>query len=402
MTADALGGVFLLAAVLLTLYTYAGYPALLYVVSSLRRRTVPSDDPDQWPSVSVSLPAHNEASAIGETLEALLAADYPREKLQIVVVSDASDDGTDEVVRSFSDRGVELVRVDARGGKEAAENAAAHRLRGEIVLNMDATSRVMQPAIKALVRPFSDPEIGVVSGRDVSVAEGDREDNPGERGYTSMEMWLRSRETRFCSVVGASGCLYAVRRELHDSDFPPGFNRDFASALRARKRGFRSVSADEAQVLVPVTGSPLTEFRRKVRTILRGLSTLVWQKDLLNPVRYGCFSWILLSHKLCRWLVPPALAAGWLGLCLLGLGHPPAAAAAGGGLAAAALGVAGLYWRPASPELGRAWQFWTFAVTTQLAVLVAWARLFQGRRQAVWSPTRRQGAEEPAGGAESG
>src|SRR5205823_3773214 len=156
---------------------------------------------------------------------------------------------------------------------------------------------------KMLVRTFADPTVGVASGRDVSVGAGEEEVTRGESQYVGYEMWLRALETRIGSMVGASGCFYGIRAEIYNSSFPEEPSRDFASALMARAHGLRAVSVNGAICFVPRAGSLGNEFRRKIRTMARGLETLWRWRQMLNPFGYGAFAFMLASHKLCRWLV---------------------------------------------------------------------------------------------------
>jgi hypothetical protein len=222
----------LFGALALWVYSYAGYPALLWLASR-RRAARPDQGPARWPAVSIVLPVHNEAAQIAEVLERILALDYPGPR-QIVVVSDASTDMTDEIVQLYAARGVELIQLPSRRGKSAAENAALGRLTGTIVVNTDASVRVERGALRALITALADPRVGVASGRDVSVAVNETEANQAEAGYVGFEMWIRGLETRLGGIVGASGCLYAIRAELHREAVAPGLSRDFAAALRAR------------------------------------------------------------------------------------------------------------------------------------------------------------------------
>ncbi len=374
-------------------WAYLGYPAVLALAAALRRDGAPrAEDPPVWPTVSISLPAHDEEASIGRTLESLLALDYPAERRQIVVVSDASTDRTDEIVRGFADRGVELIRLAERGGKTAAENAAIPHLRGEIVVNTDATIRIPPGSLKPLVRAFHDPEVGCASGRDVSVGDPSAEANVGESGYVGYEMWVRSLETRVGSIVGASGCYYAIRAELHRRPLPEHLSRDFAAALVTREAGLRAVSVDEAVAFVPRTPSLHRELRRKVRTMARGMETLWHKRGLLNPFRHGGFALMLASHKVARWLVPPAAALGLIGLALLAPSHPVAALALG--LAAAGLltGLVALRW----PEGGRPPRIVAicgYLLGANLAAVLAWRKALSGEREAIWSPTRRGGPQ---------
>jgi cellulose synthase/poly-beta-1,6-N-acetylglucosamine synthase-like glycosyltransferase len=373
----------------LLLYTYVGYPALLRLGG--RRNAVPvAADPGEWPLASVSLPAYNEEAVIRQTLEAWLAVDYPTDALQIVVISDASTDGTDEIVEEFEGRGVELVRLKQRRGKTAAENAAAPSLRGEIIINTDAAVRVRPNALKPLVRAFLDPTVGVASGRDVSVGTDSTVDNAGEAGYVGYEMWVRHLETRNGGIIGASGCFYAIRSELHRKPIPEHLSRDFASALTARENGFRAVSVDEAVCLVPRTGSLRAEFRRKARTMARGLETLWYKRHLMNPLRYGRFAFMLMSHKMCRWLVPVTLPLAVGGLALLASEYLAARVLLLAALAGTALGILGLLW-PDGKRRPPVLALMAYGVGANLAALLGWLRAVRRRKDAVWEPTRRPG-----------
>jgi cellulose synthase/poly-beta-1,6-N-acetylglucosamine synthase-like glycosyltransferase len=378
----------------LFVYAYVAYPLIL------RRLAPPPDDapPDagdrtidesDWPAVSISLPAYNEEARLAETLDALLALDYPPDRREIVVVSDASSDRTDEIAAAYADRGVRLLRLPERGGKVAAENYAAPRLRHPIVVNTDATIRIPPEALKPLVRAFDDPSVGVASGRDVSVASVEDEANQAESGYVGYEMKIRSLETRAGGIVGASGCFYAILRELHEPPFPPHLSRDFASCLIAREAGYRSVSVDEAICYVPRTGSLAREYRRKVRTMARGLATLRFKRALLNPFRYGRFAWMLWSHKLARWLVPAAVPVAVVALLGLGLaGSRPAAGLLALSLAGSLAGFVAWRWAEKGSAPGPVASL-GYAFAANFAGIAAWWQFLVRGSQAVWEPTRR-------------
>jgi cellulose synthase/poly-beta-1,6-N-acetylglucosamine synthase-like glycosyltransferase len=275
-----------------------------------------------------------------------------------------------------------------RRGKTAAENAADAAVRGEIIVNTDATVRLLPSSLRALVRAFSDPSVGVASGRDVSVAAHDTGANKGESGYVGYEMWVRRLETDFGSIVGASGCFYATRRNLYDGAFPEGLSRDFASALIARRRGYRAVSVEQAVCLVPRTSSLRSEFRRKVRTMARGLQTLWYMRALMNPVRYGRFAFCLTSHKLCRWLVSLLLPLPVVGMALLWPTQPLARGAGIGLAALALLAFAAVRW-PERLRLPSLLALPAFGAASFAAGFVAWVRALSGQVSAVWEPTRR-------------
>ena len=370
------------------LYAYLGYPAIMWLVSRSRPAVRVLGDPPEWPEITIVLPVYNEAAAIAHTLESLLAIDYPAERRHILVVSDCSSDGTDDIVRSFSHQGIRLLRLTERGGKTAAENAAGPELQGTIAVNTDATIRILPHSLKELVRVFQDPTVGVASGRDISVSRSVVEENRGESGYVDYEMWLRSVETRAGSIVGASGCCYAIRRELFDMLFPSALSRDFASALIAVEHGFRAVSVDGAVCLVPRTGSLRAEYRRKVRTMARGLETLWFKRHLLFGGSNRLFAFQLLSHKLIRWLVFLAAPGLPIGLALLALADPRAWWALGAvvlGLLIAALAFLWPHHRPVPRPVA----LLGFVLAAHAAGFMAWTKALRGELNPVWEPTRR-------------
>jgi cellulose synthase/poly-beta-1,6-N-acetylglucosamine synthase-like glycosyltransferase len=372
----------------LFLYAYVGYPLILKIVGLFCPPARHFEDYQDWPLISITVPAYNEEASIRGTIESLLKLQYPEDRRQILIISDASTDRTDDIIREYAPRGVELLRLPQRGGKTAAENAAGTHLRGSIVVNTDATIRIVPGSLKALIRAFQDGTVGVASGRDISVGDVNTEGNRGESSYVGYEMWIRSLETRIGSIVGASGCFYAIRRELHETLFPAALSRDFACALIAKEHGFRAVSVDEAVCLVPRTVSLRKEFNRKVRTMARGLDTLWYKRHLLNPLRYGVFAWALFSHKLCRWLVFPVLPLGLIGLFLLAVNHLWAWLLLALGLLGMMVGVWALRWpegkRPPAP-LALA----GFVVGSIGAALLAWSKAIRGERNPIWEPTRR-------------
>lgn len=372
-------------------YTYLLYPGFLRVLGVGRSGSGPPHDPDVWPTVSVALPAYNEEHQIAETLESLVSLDYPKDRLQILVVSDASTDRTDEIVRAYGDRGVELLRVPERQGKGAAEKAATPHLTGEIVVNTDASIRIVPDALKPLIRQFSDREVGLASGRDISVASGAENTNKDESRYVGYEMAIRDLETRVGSIVGASGCFYAIRHHLHRVPLPVALSRDFAAALHCRERGYRAVSVPEAICYVPRVASLRQEYRRKVRTITRGLQTLRHKRRLMNPFRYGLFAWMLFSHKVCRWLVPWAGVIALVGLALMAPSMLWARVVLLATLAGVSMGCAGWSF---SDRRDLPW-FLTlpaFGLIGNVAAMHAMLRVMKGDQDALWDPTRRVSA----------
>jgi len=373
-------------------YTYLGYPLLLMILAAVRRRHSPVAPLTEWPRISILLPAYNEEAVIRDTLENLLRLDYPADRRQILVVSDASTDRTDAIVGEYASRGVELLRLPHRRGKTGAENAALPVLRGEIIVNTDASVHVERGALKALIAHFADPTVGVASNRNVSVARAPQHPNYAESWYVGYEMWVRDLESRVAGIVGAAGCLYAVRAPIHMRLLPESLSRDFAAGLVARELGWRAVSVREAVCYVPRISSLRREYRRKVRTMTRGMETLYRERQLLNPVRYGLFSWTLASHKVCRWVIPHLGIVALGALACLAWIAPWARWALGFAGFAALCAVVAWFW-PEGRRLPKVVAVPAYLVMGNLAPLHASLRVARGEGAPTWEPTRREAAQ---------
>jgi cellulose synthase/poly-beta-1,6-N-acetylglucosamine synthase-like glycosyltransferase len=369
------------------IYAYIGYPVILLVIAKMRPRDIARIEGAPWPSVTITVPVYNGESTIRATLASILQLDYPKGLLQVLVISDASTDGTDDVVRDFASRGVELLRHGARVGKTAGENAAHMAARGTIIVNIDATVSVPATSLKPLVRVFDDSTIGMASGRDVSVGDADNRATGAESRYVGYEMWIRDLETAVGSIVGASGCFYAVRRGVHSKPLPPDLSWDFASALVARQQGYRSVSVPAAVCMVPRTARLGTELKRKVRTMARGISTLFYYRELMNPTRYGGFALMLVSHKLLRWLPYLLAPLALLAISALAIEDVFARAVLATIFAGFVVGIAGLGRHLKTVPAPVA--FASFIVASFVAGFMAWWTALRHTQLATWEPTPR-------------
>ncbi|MDH4071467.1 MAG: glycosyltransferase family 2 protein [Gammaproteobacteria bacterium] len=290
----------------LVVYVYAGYPLLLTILRAVggsRPVRVGSGEPP----VTLIVSAFNEAGVIAGKLENCLALDYPRAVLQVIVVSDASDDGTDEVVAGFADRGVELLRMADRGGKTLGLNAAVQMARGEVVVFSDANAMYGRDVLRRLVRNFADPAVGAVVGESTYV-NPEVESERSEGLYWRYETTIKRLESALGSVVGGDGAIYAIRRALYVPMRADALS-DFVNPLQIVQAGHRCVYEPEARSYERAADNFDKEFRRKVRIVNRAWRALLRLKALLNPLRYGLFSFQLISHKLLRWLVPLFLAS---------------------------------------------------------------------------------------------
>ena len=305
-------------------YAYAGYALVLFTIDVYRRLfrgskfyAATMDDyqaDDQLPPVSFIITAYNEAARIGEKIKNTLALSYPVEKIEIIVASDCSSDETDNIVKSYAGRGVKLVRAPERKGKEHAQMHAVQEATGEIFVFSDVATILKPDALRNIVRNFQDPTIGCVSSEDRFI---DRDVKiSGEGLYVRYEMFLRALESRVNTLVGMSGSFFAARREACKS-WAPDLQSDFNTLLNAVKLGMKGISDPQSIGYYENIADERKEFQRKVRTVLRGISVLMRNRQLLNPFRYGLFAWQLASHKICRWAVPIFLALALISNFLL-------------------------------------------------------------------------------------
>lgn len=364
----------------LVIYAYVGYPLVLWVLTRIRSRDARKGS--TYPSVSIIVAARNEADKIRRKIEHSLALDYPPGRLEILVASDASDDGTDDIVDEYAGRGVRLVRAPQRKGKEHAQGLALAVATGDIIVMTDAATILEPDALRRLAENFADPSIGAVSSEDFLV---DAAGHPTAEGvYVKYEMWVRRLESRFHSIVGLSGSCFAIRRELC-AYWPPTLASDFLSALHAARAGYRAIADPSARGRFVAVVSTQAEMRRKVRTFLRGITVLMANLDLLNPLRYGRFAFQLASHKLLRFLAPILLVAALMASGLAGdtLLYGAFALQATFYLLAWASGI--FPWLQRQPLI-RVAHFFTMV---QVAMLLAWMKYAMGQQQVTWEPSRR-------------
>lgn len=282
-------------------YTYVGYPILIAVISLLRPRKVTRADYE--PAVTIIITAYNEERALAAKIENTLALDYPRELLDIIVASDCSTDRTDEIARSFSAKGVQLHRQAQRLGKTAAQNAAVEKARGEIVLFSDATSLYQPDVLRRIVPNFADPSVGCVGGRLVYVDPGDTRVGRGAKSYWNYETFLKRHESRACSLIGVSGCLYAVRRSAYVSLYHEACS-DFIIATKMIEQGLRTIYEPDAVCTEETNQRQDNEMKMRVRIIAQTFTDLWRHRAMLNPFRSGLYGMQLISHKVMRYLVP--------------------------------------------------------------------------------------------------
>lgn len=292
--------IFLLSAAF-SAYTLVGYPIALELFARWRRRSIhKAFDPR---SVTILLAVRNGGLWLRAKLECLLALDYPKDLLQIVVVSDGSTDETDGIAGEFARANrIEFIRT-ANGGKALALNAGLEHARGEILFFTDVRQTIEPDTLRHLVSCFADPSVGVASG-ELIIREGQSFEESSVGLYWKYEKWMRERESRIDSMLGATGCIYAMRRELA-TPLPPGtLVDDMFLPLGAFLRGYRIVMEENAKAFDQATALK-TEFDRKVRTLAGVYQIIALYPQLLWPRNRMWISFV--SHKLARLLLPYAL-----------------------------------------------------------------------------------------------
>jgi glycosyltransferase involved in cell wall biosynthesis len=316
----------------------------------------------------------------------VLDCDYPAELREVVVASDGSTDRTVEVARGFEAQGVRTLDLP-RAGKATALNTAVAACEGEIIVLSDANNPLDPAALRRIVRPFADPEVGGVAGDQRYVPAVQADGAAGERSYWAMDRLVKEAETASGSVVSATGALYAVRREL----FPrvvEGVTDDFWVSTNVVLSGRRLVLATDAVVYEVPSPEQGLEFQRKVRVMTRGLFGVYGRRELLDPRRFGFYSVQLLCHKVLRRLMVVPLALMWVASVVAARrGGRVWQAAAAAQTAGYALGALGLRVR-ASGLAGRVLALASYFVMVNAASAVAVWNLLRGRRITRWEPAR--------------
>ncbi len=296
--------IFILSA-LFCIYTYFLYPLLIWWLSKTRPAPeTKHQESNIWPEVSIVLAVHNEAKNIRKKLDILRQIDYPN-PLQIVVVSDGSDDGTNEFLAEQGD--IDFFQYADARGKPTALNIGMESARGEIVVFMDARQGVSPDCVKQLVKHFHSPQVGAVSG-ELVMTRGENEEAENIGLYWRYEKWIRSAESRYYSTAGATGALYAVRRSDVISLPADTLLDDFETPIATLKKGKRTLFEPGAVAFDKPSSTGGDEFRRKVRTLAGNYQSFVRNPWLFNPARNRIFLQFL-SHKVFRLLVPYAMLA---------------------------------------------------------------------------------------------
>jgi cellulose synthase/poly-beta-1,6-N-acetylglucosamine synthase-like glycosyltransferase len=367
----------------LLLYVYALYPPLVRLLAAAFGKPVARGT--DLPTVTVIVTAYNEEKGILGKLANLASLDYPVTLLNVLVASDESSDRTEELAAGYDPRRVSVLRVAGRKGKTACQNAAATVATGAALIFTDATTELDAAAVRRLVENLADPDVGCVAGRLVYVTRGENATGRGGEAYWDYELRLRAAESALGSLIGVSGCLYAVRRSAY-RPIDPTLISDFVIAMRMREQGLRCVLAADAICYEETLGEGGHELAMRVRVALRSLNALVRERRFLNPFRYGRFSWQLWSHKALRYASPLLWLAALIANVELAsrVGYLLLLA---GQMTLIGAGVIGFVLQSRRPTLGIFARPY-YLLLTNIASLLATLRFLRGERMVTWTPIR--------------
>jgi cellulose synthase/poly-beta-1,6-N-acetylglucosamine synthase-like glycosyltransferase len=375
------------SAALAVVYVYVGYPTLLGLIAAFTPRRQLSDSPTA-PSLSVLIAACNEEANIEEKLKRTVQLDYPADRLEILVLSDGSQDRTDEIVRGFPDPRVRLVRVAERRGKTNAQNVGVKHATGEVLIFSDATTIYHPQALHYLASNYEDPRVGAASGRYQYFDA--RQTSPtalGTIAFWNYENMIKVWQSRINTLTGCCGCIYSVRRSAY-TELAPDIISDLVQPLWVIQKGYRVVLEDRALAHEETTESTAEEFAMRVRVVTRGMRGLLSVPQLLKPWKYPWIAFQLFSHKVLRWMVPLllllllissavlmkqpifrillALQLSFYGLALLQLLVPMHR-----------------WWKPLGVPL--------YFCTLNAAAALGMIELLRGKKYVVWQPVRNRG-----------
>jgi len=286
-------------------YAYLGYPLLLWMISRLKLAGDPTKNGRSKcdsQKVSLLISAFNEEAVIEQKVVNSLSLDYPKDLLEIIVISDGSTDRTREIVEQYADKGIILRHYEGRIGKTECLNRTVPLAQGSILVFSDANSHYDRRAITELVKHFMDKKVGFVTGwtKYLSEENGSSADSLGM--YARIEFWTKTLESIVDSCVGADGAIFAIRKGLYKPLHPYDIN-DFVIPLQINRQGYKGLLEKNAFCLEKSAGGK-GEFLRQVRITNRTIRAIFKNAGLLSPLRYGIFSFELFSHKICRFLVP--------------------------------------------------------------------------------------------------
>ncbi len=372
-------------------YSYLGYFLILYClrflkISKFKSSRTQTKDID---TISIIIPVRNEQKVINKKIKDTLALQWKGKsvqsllkegKVELIITSDGSDDDTDNIVRKYLPFDVTLITSKERKGKGVAQEKAMNISKGDIIIFTDAKINLPLDALDKFEEHFKNPNIGLVSSVDKI------EDTGGESLYIRYEMMLRELEASFYSLIGVSGSCFAARKEIAQNiatDVP----NDFSLLLKGIEQGYKGEHAEDIIVTYQSVKTEKEEFDRKVRTVIGGISTFFAKTEFLNFKKYSIFSWMLLSHKLSRWLVP------FWAIILLILTVVLALKSVFWLFILISISIflffTYLSWKDSNQDSHIIHKATLFLILTNVSIIVAWIKYFSGERAIIWDPSNK-------------
>lgn len=284
------------------LYTFLGYPIVLKCIASLNSNKHHLKK-KYTPSVSIILSVYNEENVIKEKIDNFLSLDYPEELLEMVIVSDQCTDRTEKIIKSFNCKRIKLLIQERRSGKTMALNRGVLAAKGDVLIFTDANSMFDKDAVRKLVRHFTYPRIGLVSGKSVYLDSCYKHEEIGGT-YRRYEEMIKEKESKAYSIVGADGAIYAMRKELYEP-LKPEYINDFIHTIYVVLKGYRAISEPEAICREVIDETYKGELHRQIRIMAQSWLIYFSQIGKLIAKREWVFAWELTSHKFLRWLTIP-------------------------------------------------------------------------------------------------
>ena len=278
-------------------YVFALFPLALTIIGILSRKKT---EPAYIPTISILIPTRNDENHIRSKIMNAIDSDYPKEKIEILVGSDGSTDGTVKEIQSFDDDRIHLTTLSKREGKTSVINKLAEQANSDVLVMSDSDVILKPDAIKELVKHFADPKIGAVCGNRSNPVADNKNASKGAKLYNLYEGAIKEGEGALGRVIGADGSLYAIRRQEF-KPIPPNVPDDFVTILGVLKNGNKVIYEKAAIAFEELQNSSSDDFVRKRRTVARGIRGLLSAKALLNPFRFPLISFLLISHKIVRW-----------------------------------------------------------------------------------------------------
>lgn len=290
---------------LIVFYVYGGYCLVLWILNFLMRKKDNLNKGEVYPTVTLFIPVYNEEKVIRKKIENALALGYPKDKIEIIVASDGSDDETAFIAKEYEKEGIIFYKGEERKGKNFIINDLIPKTNGEIIVFTDANSFYKQDSIKNLVKNFQDAKAGCICGKLLYTDDTGSLVAKGESLYFKYESILKNLESRFGAVVTGNGAIYAIRRSLF-SPLPKEVPNDFAHPIEVIAKGFNVLYEPTAIAEEKATSSVNEEFKRRIRIVLRSFTAFIFYQKKYNFLK-SINSFFFISHKLLRWFVFPLM-----------------------------------------------------------------------------------------------